>query len=384
MIFGRKTSHLTTAKDASEPATAAETSSALAVESRRADPNWRSVVDAISDAAVVLDVNAMVIYHNALALDVFSRIRTGMPLSLLSRGPELLTAIEQARNKEAPIFVQLSDRVPVARSLSAIITAIGNDEVYGGEPAILVTFRDLTDQQRHAQLRADFIANASHELRTPLASMKAIIETLQGAARNDEGGRERFLAMLATQAHRMTRLIDDLLSLNRVEMRAHLPTSGVVDMHELLASVTQSLEPLAETSEISLKFEPTNVRAAVDGERGELTQVFQNLIQNAIRYGRAGGQVQITLGNKPGARRGREFLAVAITDDGPGIAAEHIPRLTERFYRVNAAESHERGGTGLGLAIVKYILNRHQGELDISSELGSGSTFTVLLPLSEK
>ena len=349
----------------------------------RVDPNWRIIVDAMADPAVVLDGVGTVLHHNPLIADIFPRVRDGQPISLLSRGPELLEGIERARRKQQRIVVQLHDRVPVSRRLSAIITTLSIDEPRALEPAILIAFRDLTDQERHAQLRADFIANASHELRTPLASMKVIVETLQGAARDDSTGRERFLAMLATQANRMTRLIDDLLSLNRVEMRAHLPPRGSVDMVELLSNVTASMEPLAETSGMKIVLKTADDLGSVRGEPEELAQVFQNLVQNAIKYGGdSGGTITISLSRQSG--NSGESVVVTVADEGIGIAPEHLPRLTERFYRINVAASREKGGTGLGLAIVKHIISRHRGDLRIESELGKGSQFSVILPVGTR
>jgi two-component system phosphate regulon sensor histidine kinase PhoR len=244
---------------------------------------------------------------------------------------------------------------------------------------LLLQFRDTSEQSRLAQLRADFIANASHELRTPLASIKGFIETLQGPARDDAPARTRFLEIMATQAHRMNRILDDLLSLSRIEMRAHLRPEGEVDAGELVAQVIRGLEPLAREAEVTLSLRPSTALARVRGDRDELEQVLQNLIHNAIKYGRKSGTVDIELTERAAAKGRRHALAITVRDDGPGIAPEHLPRLTERFYRVDTARSREKGGTGLGLAIVKHILNRHRGELEITSEVGRGSQFTIVL-----
>jgi two-component system phosphate regulon sensor histidine kinase PhoR len=230
-------------------------------------------------------------------------------------------------------------------------------------------------------MRADFIANASHELRTPLASLKGYVETLQGSAKDDTAARERFLKTMAEQAERMSRLVDDLLSLSRVEMREYLPPTDKVELGAVLAEVAQSLEPLSQQASIELALLPGEAEASVWGDRDELTQVFQNLLQNAIKYGRSGGKVEVRLGRETGPTL---RYRVDVIDDGPGIAPQHLPRLTERFYRVSAAASRERGGTGLGLAIVKHILNRHRGELQIASTLGQGSTFSAILPAAEE
>ena len=227
-------------------------------------------------------------------------------------------------------------------------------------------------------MRSDFIANASHELRTPLASLKGFIETLRGPARNDSAARERFLSIMEAQAARMARILDDLLSLSRIEMRVHVAPEGEAELSGIVGAVTKSLQPLADEARIAVRFAPGAERFVVRGDRDELEQVFQNLIHNAIKYGREGGKVDVDISRRE--KRDGGHIAIAVADDGPGIAEEHLPRLTERFYRVDTATSRERGGTGLGLAIVKHILTRHRGELDIASRLGEGSTFTVVLP----
>jgi two-component system, OmpR family, phosphate regulon sensor histidine kinase PhoR len=359
-------------KEAAEPR-------ADALVPARASQSWRAVVDALADPAIALNAAGLVVHHNPLAAELFPRVRPGQPISHLSRSPELLEAVDQARGPEARIAVQLQDRVPFQRRVSAMITALAVDGPAATTPTRLVVFRDVTDQEKLAQMRADFIAHASHELRTPVASLRGYVETLQGAARDDPKARERFLAIMATQAIRMTRLIDDLLTLSRVEMRVHVPPRGVVDLNEVIGFVAETLEPLAQASEVALKLVPWPGSARVRGEHEELVQVFQNLVQNAIKYGRKGGTAEVRIGREgPGRGRVQQF-AVSVSDDGPGIASEHLPRLTERFYRVSAAASREKGGTGLGLAIVKYVVNRHRGELKISSTVGVGSTFTVLL-----
>lgn len=343
-----------------------------------AEPGWRSIVDGLPDPAVLIDQDGLVAHYNPLLADLFPRVRIGAPLTHLTRNPELLAALEKPQSDPTARVIHLEDRVPVHRSLSAFVSTIP-DETSGGRPRSLVVFRDLTDQQKHAQLRADFISHASHELRTPLASLKSMVETLQGPARDDVAAREKFLAMMQAQASRMTRLIDDLLSLSRAEMRVHVAPTGRVELNELVQWVGEAMGPMAQSHEADVVIRTLDEPAWVRGERDDLVQVFQNLLQNAIKYGRDGGRIEIALdriapvGNRP-AR-----ISVSVSDDGPGIPPEHLPRITERFYRVSAATSREKGGTGLGLAIVKHIVNRHRGELKVASEVGKGTTFTVVL-----
>jgi two-component system phosphate regulon sensor histidine kinase PhoR len=338
--------------------------------------NWRAVVDAIPTAALALDAAGVLVHHNRLAAEMFPKIKSGQPMSQVSRSPDLLVAVDRALDAEERIDVELIERVPVERRVAATVSRLGRAAT-PSSPHVLVTFRDLTEQDRLAQMRADFIANASHELRTPLASLRAFVETLQGPAREDAAARKRFLQLMAHQAERMTRLIDDLLSLSRVEMRVHLPPRGIVELNETAAYVCQSLEPVAEAAKVKVTLVRDDAGARIRGDREEIVQVLQNLIQNAIKYGREGGNIEVRIGrDAPRGSTGAKVW-VSVTDDGPGIAPEHLPRLTERFYRVNVVSSREKGGTGLGLAIVKHILNRHRGELRIASRLGAGSTFTA-------
>ena len=338
---------------------------------------WHAVVDAIPTAALALDAAGTLLHHNRLAAEMFPKIRDGLPMSQVSRSPDLLVAVDRAlASEEERIDVELVERVPVERRVAATVSRLARPgRPYA--PQVLVTFRDLTEQDRLGQMRADFIANASHELRTPLASLRAFVETLQGPAREDANARTRFLKLMALQAERMTRLIDDLLSLSRVEMRVHLPPRGIVELNETAAYVCQSLEPVAEAARAKVTIVRQEAPARIRGDREEVVQVLQNLIQNAIKYGREGGTIEVRVGRDAPRGSAVAKVWVSVTDEGPGISPEHLPRLTERFYRVNAASSREKGGTGLGLAIVKHILNRHRGELRIASRLGAGSSFTA-------
>ena len=229
-------------------------------------------------------------------------------------------------------------------------------------------------------MRSDFVANASHELRTPLASLSGFIETLQGPARSDAPARDRFLAIMKEQATRMARLIDDLLSLSRIEQKAHIHPDNSVDLGALVRQVADGLSPLAHEREVEVKIADQASSLLVPGDRDELIRVFENLIENALKYGAPGRRVDITLARDP-ANGGAKEAVVSVRDYGPGIAPEHLPRLTERFYRVDISESRAQGGTGLGLALVKHILNRHRGRLVIESTPGAGATFAVRLPL---
>jgi two-component system phosphate regulon sensor histidine kinase PhoR len=340
------------------PPTAARTASAM-----------HAMSEALPDPVIVLNPAGHVLFYNSP--------REGSHVSSAIRTPEFLDAVAAAPERGRAVTVAYAERVPVGRRMAATVAPLTRGSERGG--SILVLLRDLTEVERINQMRADFIANASHELRTPLASLRGFIETLQSSAKGDPGARERFLPIMAEQASRMTRLIDALLSLSRVEMNAHVPPSDLVDLNHVLNHAKDTLEPLAR--ETGFKFEVGSFPrpAVVRGDRDELLQVLQNLVQNAFKYGERGGHVKIEAKHIPSLGRQAGRYAIAVVDNGPGIAPEHLPRLTERFYRVDVASSREKGGTGLGLAIVKHILNRHKGELAIASKPGKGSTFTVML-----
>jgi two-component system phosphate regulon sensor histidine kinase PhoR len=252
----------------------------------------------------------------------------------------------------------------------------------------VLRLHDLTSIKRTEQMRADFVANVSHELKTPLASLIGYIETLRGPARDDKDAGERFLAIMEAQAQRMNCLVEDLLSLSRIELHEHTAPTGEVDLPGLLRQIAESQQARMEArgQRIELSFGEGPLVAV--GDRTELLEVFENLLDNAIKYSGNDTTIDVTArranrdGSVPAVPAKAPMIAVAVKDHGCGIAEEHLSRLTERFYRVDAARSRQLGGTGLGLAIVKHIVNRHRGELRIESELDVGSTFTVLLPAS--
>ncbi|MGA0561825.1 ATP-binding protein [Ancylobacter sp. VNQ12] len=333
-----------------------------------------ALVRALPDAALLLDPRGTVLVANERAAGIVASARVGDPVSFAVRVPEVLEALRAAIADGVARRIEFSERVPVERWLRADIVPIRSGEGRAATTeAVLIGFVDLSAQRRVEQMRVDFIANASHELRTPLASLSGFIETLQGPARNDTGARERFLKIMGEQARRMSRLIDDLLSLSRIELNAHLRPETQLDLVAILGHVRDTLTPLGQERGVEIGFEHPRTPATVQGDRDELIRVFENLVENALKYGGSGGRIDIVI-----AREGGDIV-VSVRDYGPGIAPEHVPRLTERFYRVDTAHSREQGGTGLGLAIVKHIVARHRGRLGIESVPGEGSTFSVRL-----
>lgn len=342
------------------------------------DQAFAGVIEGLPGPAIVLNRHGQVLRFNRLALEILPSLRAQQHLSSFLRDPGMLAgvaAIHAAPRTQQ--VVRFEQRVPIERHVEATISWIGPSKLQPPDnaPAILIYLRDLTEQERLDRLRSDFIANASHELRTPLASVLGFIETLQGAARNDAAARERFLEIMQRQAQRMARLIDNLLSLNRIETRLHLRPQAIVELAELAAHVMATLEPVAAKSGITCHLSAADGPIRVLGDRDELVQLLSNLVENAIKYGRRGGNVWLTVGR--GSPQAGKAL-ITVRDDGDGIDAKHLPRLTERFYRASD-NGGDKSGSGLGLAIVKHVVSHHRGELKIASERGIGSTFTIAL-----
>lgn len=341
--------------------------------------SWMDLAEAMPDPAIILGRTAGILNFNVAARTIFERLKQGLPLEHVDRDPEFIAAVADVFDTGERRTVKLRLHASRGQRFIASITPLGTKQAPA--PAVLITVRDESEQHRLLEMRTDFIANASHELRTPLASVRGFIETLQGPARDDEAARHRFLAIMAEQAKRMTRLIDDLLLLSRVEEKANLKPIGQIRLDELIHEVVRAIAPAAAERQITITVEPESSPLSAKGERDELFQVFHNLIENAVKYGRDGGSVKIDLtGGKETGGKSSDTMTVTVTDDGPGIAPEHLPRLTERFYRVSAEQSRRVGGTGLGLAIAKHVLNRHDGELSVESVVGTGTTFKVILP----
>jgi two-component system, OmpR family, phosphate regulon sensor histidine kinase PhoR len=338
-------------------------------------------LDALSDPTIVLDHEGYVVAFNAAARSVAPGLRRDEPPSIGLRIPELVDAVARAVKSKTTERVEFSERIPTERWWEAVITPVataGHARPFG-TGSFLLTLRDLSPLRRVEEMRADFVANASHELRTPLAALSGFIETLKGSARHDAAARARFLNIMESQATRMARLIDDLLSLSRIELNAHLRPDKPVNLQSVVRQVVDALQTLAKDRAVEISIDAPSAALTVPGDRDELIRVFENLIENALKYGASGKRVEVSLSRVGGAQ---PEAIVAVRDYGPGIAAEHLPRLTERFYRVDVAGSRALGGTGLGLALVKHILNRHRGRLTIESRAGEGATFRVRLPLS--
>jgi len=337
-----------------------------AVEERAA---IAAVLGALDAPALLLSTSEAVLLQNRAAEAVFGPIPRNGDLAGRIRAPGILDMVREAIASGQPRETEHAERLP---SETVHVVRIAPLADRRGEPLWLLTFRDVSQARRIERMRSDFVANASHELRTPLASLRGFIETLQGPAKNDLKAHERFLAIMHEQATRMSRLVDDLLSLSRLELRSNLAPDQTVDLVPLLGHVRDSLQPLAGDLGVEVALHLPDRPVTVNGDRDELVQVFENLIENACKYGQEGKRVDVVL-----TGGGEAPVELSVTDYGPGIPPEHVPRITERFYRVNVEASRSRKGTGLGLAIVKHILTRHKARLVVKSELGKGTVFTV-------
>ena len=333
------------------------------------------LIAAIPDVVLAIGVDDRVVDANPPAQALFPTLRTGVPLANHLRSPDVLDAVASARRDNETTRASWLERVPVERLFDVTAAPITGLDC---GPVVVVTLHEISETRRFERMRVDFITNASHELRTPLSSLLGFIETLQGPARNDEKARARFLTIMRDQARRMARLVDDLLSLSRVEQHLHLRPKQPVDLTLVLRHIIDTLTPLAHESGVDLRL-AGGAPVVVSGDRDELMRLAENLIENAIKYGASDAAADKTVEIE--IKTGRTEAVFLVRDHGAGIAPEHLPRLTERFYRVDAGQSRAKGGTGLGLALVKHIIARHRGRLTITSTPGVGSVFTVSLPL---
>jgi len=363
----------------------------------------RDVAEALPEPLFILDATGVVEHANPAAEKlVGAKEITGRHFAAVLRTPNVYEAVETVLASNDPVTVEFTMMGAVERSCRAYVAPIesGAELGSGRRQRALVFIRDLTSERRVEQMRADFIASASHELRTPLASVVGFIETLRGPAKEDPEAREKFLSIMQSQAERMQRLVSDLMSLSRIELNEHVPPKDIVDLGDVAQDVIESLSPIFEQAGAIVDFiKDTDDATTIVGDHDEIFQAIQNLLDNAVKYGGDPAMIKLRVGRgaaplltddgDPGHRAGdaaaqvaartggrvEDLIYVQIRDFGPGIERADLPRLTERFYRVNIERSLKSGGTGLGLAIVKHIVNRHQGGFQIESRLAGGTAF---------
>jgi len=340
-----------------------------------------TILNALPDPVVLLDGRRRVLAANRAADELLGGGLNGRDVCLTLRHPDAQRAVKAAVDANAlQADAEVVFDAPVRRVYQMQVMRVPHSE--GLTVRAVVALHEITALKRAESMRADFVANVSHELRSPLSALTGFIETLQTTAKDDPQAQDRFLEIMNGEAGRMTRLIDDLLSLSRIEVNEHIRPKGRVSLSKIFANVTDAAEIKAAKKDMVLSVELAQDLPDVVGEVDELREVFENLIENAIKYGGEGTSIAISARPIAGMMEtGTAGVEVAVCDHGDGIAAEHLPRLTERFYRVDKGRSRAAGGTGLGLAIVKHILNRHRGRLLVESQIGQGSTFKVQLPV---
>jgi len=337
-----------------------------------------SLLRAIPLPSLLIAHDERILGANELALTLLGPQIVGRHFITALRQPTMLDAIEGTlRDGTRRTTRYLGSEGSQDTSFVVTVSKVETDLGAGA----LLCFEDVTHLEQAGQMRRDFVANVSHELRTPLTALMGFIETLQGPAKGDVAATERFLTFMQSEAKRMERLVRDLLSLSRVEAEERVRPMDRVDLGKCVGSVLHSLRSVAESSGVSIDLQQPENPVIVTGDFDLLTQVATNLIENAIKYGAQGKVVHVTLETSDHATELRGPAAIlTVRDEGPGFDPLHIPRLTERFYRVDTHRSREMGGTGLGLAIVKHIVNRHRGRLRIESQPGEGAQFQVILP----
>ena len=342
-----------------------------------ADPRF-ALLDEMHDLVLVLDAERRVVFVKRGAKARLGAMQLGRPFVQVIRNPQVLELLEQVENGAAAATDTVTLRTPAPGTFRIRVSRSDDGDL----PFIVVAMLDISEQKAAEQMRSDFVANVSHELRSPLTALSGFIETLQGPAKDDDDARDRFLTLMQDETGRMTRLIQDLLHLSRVEARqASRPTEQVA-LQAVLGRARALVQQRADASDKSITFDMPAELPEILGDTDELVQLFQNLLENAVKYSAPGTAIAVTVvpdTRTPGIMQ--PTITIAVRDEGEGITREHLPRLTERFYRVDDHRGRKSGGTGLGLAIVKHVEQRHRGRLHIESDVGKGSTFTEHLPL---
>jgi two-component system, OmpR family, phosphate regulon sensor histidine kinase PhoR len=329
------------------------------------------VIDGLNDAIVIYDKTKTIIFANQAAKELFTQSLLGSPLKEVIVDAAFNEKLDTLEGGKTSLYLALKDSHSLFHRFNVEVAELKEKQ------QTLLHFKDMTKEAQLERMRADFVANASHELRTPLASLAGFIETLQTSAKDDPPARDMFLNIMREQAQRMTRLIDDLLSLSKIEMTQNLFPQEAVKLFPLIDHTIDTLKSLAKENNVVIKFSKKTTHNLILGDRDELIRLFENLIENAIKYGFSGKKVDIS------ADKENNFLILTVRDYGQGVPKEYLARLTERFYRVDVTESRSKGGTGLGLALVKHIVAHHRGTLSFASEEGQGLEVKIILPLVE-
>jgi two-component system phosphate regulon sensor histidine kinase PhoR len=333
----------------------------------------RISIGALADPAILVSGSWRVLAANAGAQELFGQRIVGADMRQTVRHPVVIDAVRQGMAGESPGLREVTTLGSQDGAFRVRVVALDGNR-------LLLSFTDVTQARLTERMRADFVANASHELRTPLANISGFIETLLGPAAEDEPARRRFLEIMSKEAGRMSRLIDDLLSLSRIELDKYVRPQTLLELPPLLVDVGKTLAMRLEADGRKLVLQVEPELPSVVADRDQILQVLHNLVSNALKYGHPGTPITVSAARET-VGRGEDMVRVSVIDEGEGIAPEHLPRLTERFYRIDTGRSRSMGGTGLGLAIVKHIVERHRGRLEITSRQGEGTSVSFLLPV---
>tara|TARA_B110000046_G_scaffold12526_1_gene12353 strand:+ start:167 stop:1255 length:1089 start_codon:yes stop_codon:yes gene_type:complete len=352
--------------------------------------DFNLILNSLDDAIIIVDSENKILYQNSYSEKIFSNNFSGLPISNLVRDPIILESYQNViRTKEnhAVIFVASNfiDNLDIRENIFDVsIRYVDNADDF----FIIITLKNITIQRNIERMRTDFIANVSHELKTPMSTIIGFLETINSTAIDDKEAQKKFIDIISREANRMSRLIEDLLVISRIESNEHIFPTSRVDIYKLINQVKQNLMKSAMEKSIKINVNTFEGELFILGNEDELLQVFTNLFENSIKYANQGSAITANyrlensnvLDNNQTKLVKSTFTVIEIIDQSEGIPEKHISRLTERFYRIDAGRSREVGGTGLGLTIVKHILNKHRASLDIASKVGVGSVFTVKFP----
>lgn len=335
-----------------------------------------SIVNAMPFPALLLDSNRMIVTANDPAVSLFESQLNKMYLVRVLRHPEVLAMVAQSIKDNEMNTRRVGLTFQTQRTFEVTVAPAG-DRLEG---LYLMTLADMSAEIQAERSRSTFVANVSHELRSPLTSLIGMVETLRGPARNDQKAQDRFLALMDDETQRMSRIVMDLLSLSKFEAQEHIVPSDSVDIVEVIKRTTSALEASDPDYPGRIKIQMDDNIPAIRGDTDLLIEVFQNILENALRYSPPQSDIEVKISQRDPKRAGSQRgVKISVQDYGDGIEDAHIPRLTERFYRVDKGRSREMGGTGLGLAIVKHIINRHRGRMVIDSDVGKGTCVSVYL-----
>ena len=345
----------------------------------------KTIIEAIKEPAILINENDVILIFNQSADKTFfssiardsllnseNEIPTGLRIQTIIRSTLLLETLNLYKSSQKNNIKKIEIILPgeIDRSYEVDISRVPNFSK--DEFNYLLMFRETTEVKKIMTLRSEFIANASHELKTPIAVIKGISETLEKYGQDDKDSSKEFLKKLLSESNRAQSLIEDLLSLNQAEMRQHILPDKRINLMSIIDNIYDGLNELAKKNKINLTRDIRKKNYYILGDEDDIRRAFINLIENGIKYNTSGKKVIIHLSDNS------DTVLFKVIDDGPGISNIHIPRLTERFYRVDLDSSIKKGGTGLGLSIVKNIITRHKAQLDIESEVGKGSSFSII------